>query len=206
MFILDSICLSSFFLEEDRSSGCNRYVKTFVRLAQGHHEPIYLSRIRLHVKEMDAVDMWLKYHPATSAFFNVNMIRKYRGAKDLKEKFEPKKTKQTLFMALACWPIARGHRTYTTNRFAMIGERELACQDLRNVEVSCRRLAKCRITKTCIGIFWRCFSLGVLIKICSVLSNHGRNHSLAPIGHPWNHTMDIPWANSRSWSLACLEQ
>ena len=39
-----------------------------------------------------------------------------------------------MVIALASWPEARGHRTYTTNRFAMIGEGEWACQDLRNVD------------------------------------------------------------------------
>ena len=45
--------------------------------------------------------------------------------------FEP----TLVVIALASWPEARGHRTYTTNRFAMIGEGELACQDLRNVNI-----------------------------------------------------------------------
>lgn len=49
--------VEGFFLEEDRSSGCTCNVPTFVWLAKGHHEPIYLSRIRLHVQDMDAVDM-----------------------------------------------------------------------------------------------------------------------------------------------------
>ena len=62
--VRDSPCL--FWIPFDRSFRCN--VPTFVWLAQGHHEPIHLSRIRLHVKDMDGVDMWLEYHPTSACF------------------------------------------------------------------------------------------------------------------------------------------